>query len=94
MSVNQLKIWTSPKLCCGPFVCLACLVYTIPIDRIIHHHGLSYHLYADDVQIYTYFKPSNYTSIASALDTINSLDSLVSMTSTMENQENFKLEQR
>ena len=72
------------------------LKYGLPqgsIGRIIQLRGLSYHLHADDVQIYTYFEPSSFSSIASALDTINSLDSLVSITSTMENHENFKVEQ-
>jgi retron-type reverse transcriptase len=32
-------------------------IYTIPIGRIIKNHRLSYHMYADDIQIYTSFKP-------------------------------------
>jgi hypothetical protein len=47
-------------------------VYTIPIGRIIQHYGLSYHLYADDIQIYTTFNPSNHSTISSALATITS----------------------
>ena len=46
---------------------LSFTVYTIPIGRIIQKHGLSYHLYADDVQLYISFDPSSNLSIDSAL---------------------------
>ena len=32
--------------------------YTRRVDHIIHKHGLKYHIYADDVQIYTIFDPN------------------------------------
>ena len=40
-------------LCWDPFLYL---VYTSPIGKIIKHHGLQYHLYADDSQLYVSFK--------------------------------------
>ena len=59
MSVNHdLDYGLSQGSTVGP---LSFSVYTMPIGRIIQHHGLSYHLYADDVQIYTCFEPSNQT---------------------------------
>ena len=32
-------------------------VYTSPLGRIIHAHGLEYHLFADDPQLYVFVKP-------------------------------------
>ena len=31
---------------------------TAPINRILQRHGISYHTYADDIQIYLSFNPS------------------------------------
>ena len=36
-------------------------IYTTPLGRIIQRHGLTYHLYADDTQLYMAFKPSDTT---------------------------------
>ena len=33
-------------------------VYTTPLASIIRKHGLDFHLYADDTQLYIAFKPS------------------------------------
>ena len=45
-------------------------VYTIPIGRIIKKHSLSYHMYADDIQIFCSFDPSDPSSIEAALSSI------------------------
>ena len=37
-------------------------IYTTPLGRIIQRDGLTYHLYADDTQLYMAFKPSDVTS--------------------------------
>ena len=46
--------------------------YTLPLGRIIQSYGLSYHMYADDVQLYTVFDPNSPISIASELDKLSS----------------------
>jgi hypothetical protein len=33
-------------------------MYTVPIGDILRHHGMLYHMYADDVQIYLLFDPN------------------------------------
>ena len=45
-------------------------IYTTPLDRIIKRHGLTYHLYADDTQLYLAFKPSDVTSKCYAISRI------------------------
>ena len=42
-------------------------IYTTPLGRIIQRHGLTYHLYADDTQLYMAFKPSDVISKCDAI---------------------------
>ena len=42
-------------------------MYTSPIRHIINKFGLSYHIYADDIQLYINFDPRNLSSITDAL---------------------------
>jgi hypothetical protein len=46
-------------------------IYTIPIGRIIRKHQISYHMYADDIQLYLNFTPSDSTSIQCALSRLS-----------------------
>ncbi len=45
-------------------------IYTIPIGRIIKKHNLSYHFYADDIQIYISFTPTDSSSVQTALNAL------------------------
>ena len=45
-------------------------IYSIPIGRITKQHNLSYHIYADDILIFTSFIPSDSSSIQSALSAL------------------------
>ena len=47
-------------------------IYTIPIGRIIRKFQLSFHTYADDIQLYTSFDPHDQSSITSALNQLSS----------------------
>ena len=42
-------------------------MYTTPIHHIITKYGLSYHIYADDIQLYISFDPRDSSSITDAL---------------------------
>ena len=50
---------------------LSFTVYIIPLGRIITKYGLSYHMYADDLQLYISFDPSNPSSIQKTLSTLS-----------------------
>ena len=56
------------------------LLYTSPIGDIIRWHGLNYHLYADDTQLYLSFKPTpaeQPSSIAKIEACVSEIDSWV-----------------
>ena len=44
----------------------------LPVGHIIKSFGLQYHMYADDVQLYTSFNPNDHVSITSALNNLSS----------------------
>jgi len=43
------------------------VMYTKPVGRIFQHHGLSYHFYADDTQLYVSFKSKNSTTLEESI---------------------------
>jgi len=34
-------------------------LYTAPVAKIFEHHGIQYHMYVDDTQLYTALQPQN-----------------------------------
>ena len=45
-------------------------IYTTPLGRIIQRHGLTYHLYADDTQLYMTLKQSDVTTKCDSISRI------------------------
>ena len=45
-------------------------IYTIPLGNIARSHGLLYHLYADDNQLYLSFRPLDPASLKCSLDSV------------------------
>ncbi len=58
-------------------------VYTIPIGRIIRSHNISFHIYADDIQLYLNFDPANSTSIQNALSRLSACIAEIKLWMTM-----------
>jgi len=54
--VKELRYGVPQGSALGPILYLR---YTSPIVDIIKRHGLNYHLYADDTQLYLSFKPTH-----------------------------------
>ena len=42
-------------------------IYTLPVGDIIRYHGINYHLYADDIQLYISFDPKTPGALDNAL---------------------------
>ena len=43
-------------------------IYTMPIQQIVQKYPLSYHKYADDIQLYVSYNPKNPDSVTSAVN--------------------------
>ena len=43
------------------------LVYVLPIGDIMKRHGISYHVYADEIQLYLHFDPESPAGLFSAI---------------------------
>ena len=42
-------------------------IYTVPVGDIARHHGVNYHVYADDTQLHVSFDPSDLLELENAL---------------------------
>ena len=56
----RVEIWCATGVRSGPIIFT---IYTTPLGQLIRRHGLTFHLYADDTQLYLGFKPSEPSSI-------------------------------
>ena len=45
---------------------IAYSIYTLPVGDIARHHGINYHLYADDIQLYISFDPKSSGALQNA----------------------------
>ena len=54
-------------------------IYTTPIGNILRKHNLQFHIYADDIQVYSSFDPGNHNSMISALSQMSTcIDEIMS----------------
>ena len=47
-------------------------IYTLPVGDIARHHGINYHLYADDIQLYVSFDPRSPEALENVLTKLQS----------------------
>ena len=47
-------------------------IYTLPVGDIARHHGINYHLYADDIQLYVSFYPWSPEALDNVLTKLQS----------------------
>ena len=65
--VKTLRYKTKCPLQCNETSPLGFTLYTSPVGNIIRKHGLKFHVYADDTQIYVSFNPRSPGACRAAL---------------------------
>ena len=63
------------ELCCGLYCIVTYLLCTSPLGDIVRAHGLAYHFYADDSQLYCSFKLQDQATSVRAIEScLNDID--------------------
>ena len=63
------------ELCRGLYCIVTYLLCTFPLDDIVRAHGLAYHFYADDSQLYCSFKLQDQATSVRAIEScLNDID--------------------
>ena len=65
---HEIKFGLPQGSIVGPFMFS---IYTIPLGDIIRQFGISFHMYADDIQLYISFNPKDHPSTVASLDQIS-----------------------
>ena len=75
---GALKLFIHHKLQHGDINIMTMLfsLYMLPLGQIIEKHGVSFHCYADDTQLYLPVKPTEPGTLTSLIDCLNHLKHL------------------
>ncbi len=67
--------WLWAKLCCSIFGPVLFSIYMLPLGSIFRKHNVSFHCFADDMQIYLPLKINEKTSVQVLLDCLKDIRS-------------------
>ncbi len=54
-------------------------LYMLPLGEVIHRHGISFHCYADDTQLYLPVKPTDLSMLSSLQDCLSDIKNWMSL---------------
>ena len=66
------------------------IIYILPLGHIVPRHGLNFHCYADDTQLYIHSKPSDTLPPSNLIDCLHEINNWMNCNYLKLNQENLK----